>query len=86
MALPRVPFGTDGGAVLTQGIGHVQLRRHAALGHQCQSCRQPWALRLKPGADGWLILCRYCGAPRAAQPSAQAPPQTTADVLDQVET
>jgi hypothetical protein len=70
--------------VLTETIGHQQ-RRRTALAHQCRSCRQLWALRREPSADGWLIFCRYCGAPRAAQASEQALLQTTADVLDKAD-
>lgn len=78
-------FDAYAGTVLTETIGHAQ-RRRAALAHQCRSCRQLWALRREPGADGWLISCRYCGTPRAAQPREEALLQTTADVLDEAAT
>jgi len=49
----------EGGAVLTQAIGHVQQWRRKALAHQCRSCNHLWALHLVYGSGGQLILCRY---------------------------
>lgn len=86
-SFPRPPLlGADSGTVLTQAIGPVQQRRRAALAHQCRSCRQLWALRLDRDPSGWLIFCRYCGAPRAAQPDEEALLDTGADVIDKADT
>lgn len=65
---------------------NIQQQRRAALAHQCRSCRRHWALGLERGANGWLILCRYCGAPRAAQPPEQTPTAATADVPGKAKT
>lgn len=67
--------------MLTQAIGHVQQWRRKALAHQCRSCNHLWALHLVYGSGGQLILCRNCGAPRAAQSDEEALPDTTADAV-----
>lgn len=72
--------------MLTKTIGHVQQQRRTALAHQCRSCRRLWALRLKADADGRLILCRYCGAPRAAQPFEGVSLDNMSDALDKAAT